>query len=53
MRDSKLEVKVGKSKPSLLKRARDYMFKLGAYIMDGVPIDKNVSVDNNLVYGRF
>ncbi len=53
MRESRLEIKAKESKPSLFKRIGDYMFKLVAYIIDGIPIGRNVSADNKLVYGRF
>jgi hypothetical protein len=53
MRESKLEIKAKKSKPTLFKKINDYIFKLEAYIIDGIPISKHVSTDNKVVYGKF
>lgn len=53
MRESKLETKSQNSKPTLFKKMNDYLFKLTAYIIDGIPISKNVSADNQVVYGKF
>ena len=53
MRESKLEAKARNSKPILFKKINDYLFKLTAYIIDGIPLDKNVSADNKIVYGKF
>jgi hypothetical protein len=53
MKKSRLEIKAEQSKPPLFKRVNDYAFKLTGYIIDGIPIDKNVAADNKLVYGRF
>ena len=53
MRESKLEAKTKNSKRTLFKRIDDYIFKLTAHIIDGIPIDRNVSADNKVVYGKF
>lgn len=34
-------------------KTKDFSFKLIGYIIDGISIDKNISADNKLVYGRF
>lgn len=53
MRKSRLEIKAKQSKSTLFKKINDYTFKLVAYIIDGIPLDKNVSADNKVVYGKF
>jgi len=53
MRESNLEIKAKKSKPTPFKKIDDYIFKLTAYIIDGIPISKKISADNKVVYGRF
>ena len=53
MAESGLEIKTGQANSNLFKKINDYMFKLTAYIIDGIPISRNVSADNKLVYGKF
>jgi hypothetical protein len=53
MRKSGLEIKTKNSKINLFKKISDYMFKLTGYFIDRVPMDKNVSTDNKVAYGRF
>ncbi len=50
MKESNLEIK---TKKSVFKTMSDYVVvKLMGYLMDGIPISKNVSADNRVVYGR-
>lgn len=52
-KESKLEIEAEKFKKPLLKRIEEYTFKLTGYLMDGIPISKDIKRNNGIVYGRF
>ncbi len=50
MRESKLIVKANK----FFKRLDDFLvIKIMGYLIDGKPISRDVSADNEVVYGKF